>query len=943
MEIHIDALRKLLVATVGQEVELPVAALGFGEDAVRALFPDGVVRLAWAEGDPQALWAAGRSTVAFSEQPVAMRLAIGHDDSAATAFTFDMRTDERGVPAHRLARGLGLDVPLLPGAMVERVTLTADPTGSVVAADGPRVRVRALAGAERVFLAESDGWQLIRTEGLLTRKQLVALAGDSFVARPGAFLPGLPAGTWLQLGAGRRPVPLRPARETRPVEPGDGSRVDGLGRVLPARTARGRRRFERRVRAIATETGFAVLAGSDGERGNGRWQLHISEDEAAVSVDYDYAPLRVTGGLGKLPAEAPYRSIVGGVLMFSFDGGDAESEDKAGRGVYGSGVGAYVVPDSAEVKPSFFGYAGIGADPGFGIPAIRLNGVAAGLGWNSRIRLPEVSEIGDFPLLKALDDPESIGAENKNPIEILRSIATEPDAWITAAQDELWVAAGLKFTIAELIEGRAMAVVQTGAELTIALLGTAAAALPKSGSRKYAQIEAALRAVLKPRQGELQFDAELTPASFLLDPNCRLRGGVAFRSWFGPSPQAGDFVYTVGGYHPNFQPPDHYPYVPRLGFDWDLTGSVTISGSAYLAITPAAAMAGGALDVRFHSGVIRAWCTAKVDALIQWKPFYVDVGLQVRIGVSATVKIVFVKVTITVEVGIALGIWGPPTGGQAKIKLWFVSFTIDFGKSRQDAGNVLDWAGFQEMLPPPPTTVRVTPGVGLLLDRHTEAQRAAGAEADWEVSANGFTFSTDSAVPLTQVFLGASDTAAETGPGLNIALMDKRGLTSSQRVTLTHDNKKIDPATWSRGRCLAAVPEELWGTAAPGTLPDGERQLLKDQLTGVSLTSPAPRHGTSTGYIDENALKFDPIYPDGDQPLDPNAGPVGAVPQRPGNVIATIAETIAAAEQSDARTRLADHLTELGLDLGPLDSDLSGYAHAARTAFTAEPMLVVAS
>ncbi|MFJ7275535.1 DUF6603 domain-containing protein [Kitasatospora sp. NPDC098663] len=937
MAIHIDALRELLVAAAGQEVELPLEVLGFGDGAVRTIFPDGVVRLTRDEGDPRAPWAAGTAAVAVAGQPVAVRLTAAHEDSVATTLVLDMRTDGQPVPAHLLARGLGLEVPRLPGPVAEQVTRAP---GAAAAADGAVARVRLLAGAERAVLAEADGWQVIRTDRPLTRDRLAVLTGDSAVTLPGPFLPGLPTGTWLLPGTGARPVPLRPARGTRPVERGGGSRMDGLGRALPGRPAGGRRGFERRVRAVATETGFAVLAGSgDGERGNGRWELEISDDEAVVSVDYDCAPLRVTGGLGALPAEAPYRSIVGGVLMFSF-GGDAADGGKPSRGAYGTGTGAYVVPDSSGAKPSFFGFAALGADPGFGIPAIRLNGVAAGLGWNSRVRLPEVSEIEDFPLLRALDDPGGIGAEREDPVEILRTLTAGADAWITPARDELWVAAGLKFTIAELVEGRAMAVVQTGSELTVALLGTAAAALPKSGSHTYAQIEATLRAVLKPRQGELQFDAELTPASFLLDPNCRLRGGVAFRSWFGPSAHAGDFVYTVGGYHPNFVPPAHYPVVPRLGFDWDLTGSVTISGSAYLAITPAAAMAGGSLDVRFHSGVIRAWCTAKVDALLQWKPFYVDVGLQVRIGVSATVKIVFVKVTITVEVGVALGIWGPPTGGQARIKLWFISFTINFGKGRESAGKVLDWDGFKEMLPPPPTTVRVTPGIGLLLDRHTETQRAAEAEADWEVSANGFAFSTDSVVPLTQVFLGTSDTAAETGPALSIRPMGERGLTSTQHITLTRDGSVIDPATWSRSRCLAAVPEELWGTSAPGTLPDGERQLLQDQLTGVSLASPAARHGTSTGYLDEKALAFDPMHPEGNQPLDPAAGPVGAAPQRPGGVIATIAATIAAPAQTAARTRLADQLTTFGLDLGPLDSDLSGYAHAARTAFTAEPMLV---
>jgi hypothetical protein len=504
----------------------------------------------------------------------------------------------------------------------------------------------------------------------------------------------------------------------------------------------------------------------------------------------------------------------------------------------------------------------------------------------------------------------------------------------------LWVALGLGFTLAELITGRAMAVVQTGQDLAIALLGTAKAELPKEGSRKYARIGAELRAVLKPDQGELAFDAQLTSDSFVIDPNCRLRGGVAFRAWFGNSPHAGDFVYTVGGYHPNYSAPERYPLVPRLGFDWDLTGSVTISGSAYLAITPAAAMAGGALDVRFHSGVVRAWCTAKVDALVQWKPFYVDVGMQVRIGVSASVKIVFVRITITVEVGVALGIWGPPTGGQAKVKLWFISFTINFGSGRGSADKVLDWPGFAAMLPPAVNNVRVLPGAGLLVEKHPGTARA---EDYWEVSANGFTFTSDTTVPISELYLGDDATATETGAALNIRPMRREGLTSNQRVSLIRGDKPVKLDTWDRSRRTATVATELWGTGSSGSLPSGDGHLVQNQLLGVELSSPGARHGNSTGYMDEQALAFDPVDPDGAQPLDPSAPPVGATPQHPGGVIATIATTVDAQTQRAARRRLAGQLEALGLHLGALDNDLSAYALFSETAFTAEPMLVSAS
>jgi hypothetical protein len=887
VKARVDALLGAIAEAGDQGAMVAVAELGFGA-GLRALFPDGALRLTLTE--------RGRGG-----QP-------GEPASGA------------GMPGE--ARAIGS----------ARVSFAAAPA-SLTLAVGEAGTV--------VLRAEAGGCQVICTGEPLAPGWLTGLglpdAGRGMLPYP--FAAELPAGTWLlppEMPL-RWPRVLVPLALPRPALMPNPSRLDGLGRPLPVPAPEAPAGAPRPLRAAPATGGFALLAGTSpgAERGNGRWRLDFSEDGAVVNVDYDYSPLRVSGALGLLPTVSPYQAIVGGVLMFSF--GAAGS-----KGLYGTGMGAYMVPASGQAMPSFFGYAGIGGDPGIGIPAIRVTGISAGLGWNSRIRIPEISQAGDFPFLKALDNPAAIGAERDDPVQILQALVTGDGAWVTPAADELWVAAGLGFTIAELVSGRAVAIVQAGPELTIALVGSASAELPKEGNRKYARIAAALRAVLKPNQGELAFDAELTSGSFVIDPNCRLRGGVAFRAWFTGSPHAGDFVYTVGGYHPRYRAPGRYPVVPRLGFDWDLTGSVTISGSAYLAITPSAAMAGGKLDVRFHSGVVRAWCTAEVDALLQWKPFYLDAAVRVSIGVSASVKIIFVRITITVEIGVALAIWGPPAGGKATVKLWFISFTIGFGKDREASVKELDWPGFAAMLPPAGNNVRVTPGPGLVARQRTDAR--SGGER-WNVSANGFTFSTDSTVPLSRLFLGDATSPAESGPGLDIRPMNRQGLTSNQRVKLTRNGAAVDLGTWARSRATATVPAELWGAGRPGGLPAGDGHLVKDRLVGLQLASPAPRHGTSTGYMDEKALAFDPVKPDGIQPLDPAAGPAGASPQRPpdGGVIAAIAATIAAPGQEAARARLAGQLRELGLRLGVLDTDLSRYARAAQTAFTAEPMLVPAS
>ena len=66
----------------------------------------------------------------------------------------------------------------------------------------------------------------------------------------------------------------------------------------------------------------------------------------------------------------------------------------------------------------------------------------------------------------------------------------------------------------------------------------------------------------------------------------------------------------------------------------------------------------------------------------------------------------------------------------------------------------------------------------------------------------------------------------------------------------------------------------------------------------------------------------------------------GPQPTRPGDVIAAIQDGIDTTATRDNRTALAEALTALGANLGTLDTDLSAYANAAGTAFTAEPMLV---
>ncbi|MHB6910350.1 DUF6603 domain-containing protein [Streptomyces sp. DB-54] len=951
----------------GRVVEVPGDVLGLG-DGFRPLFADGVLRAVWEDGDAQALTFTGTARTALADGPVPVEVSFVHDGGeAVTGVSLSVELPAPGAAGEVLGRGLGIDVPPLPAsASVTRLDLERADGVTVLTGEGEhgQVTVVSRSGIGRLMVVASGAWYVACADRGLTADQvadLLAAAKGVTVALPE---DGLAEGSWLVLpggawSGGPLVVPVRPDRPRRELDP---ARRDGLGRAMPVRGSAvsavpvPRVGVRRVPHAVVTDDGFVLLApGWLASQRRAGFAFGGPTDAVSLlgfidiglldgkskAIKFDKAPLHISGGLAARKANPPYTLAVGGVLLV--DTGT----------FHGSAIAAAYAP-SAGAKPSFFAFGALTADKGIGPPAFQVRGVAGGMGWRSHLRLPDGPEnVADFPFIKALKDPTSIGAKpdgTADPLQVLDHLTQGDSPWITPAQgsdDPVWVAAGLAFTVAECLDGRAMLAVQTGEDLTLALLGVAGMSFPKQpGRRKYAHVEIGLEALLKPKAGELSLSAALTSNSFVLDPNCRLRGGVAFKTWFGPSPNKGDFVVTVGGYHRNYRKPEHYPVVPRLGFDWDLSGAVTVSGDAYFALTPAAVMAGGGLDVRFHSGAVRAWLTAKVDALIQWKPFYFDVGMRVSVGVSASVKILFVRITITIEVGVSLSVWGPPTGGEAKIHLWFISFTIGFGAKRDADTNALDWPGFREMLPPSDTAVRVLPGAGLIADRPQSADGTLSDDDAWQVSSAGFTFSTDSAVPVGELYLTRSGgSPVERGSKLNIRPMDKTNRTSVQRVSLTwhEQDKDLDLPAWDRTPATASVPQALWGTGRGDTLPAPGEQVIPDQLTGAMLSSPGPEYGNDTGYIGEDALAFGPIEPDGIQPLDPDAQPVGPVPRRQSGVIGTIARTVAAPAQNSARTQLTQALTGLGLDLGALDTDLSAHRDAAETAFTAEPMLVPAS
>ncbi|MFD9389894.1 DUF6603 domain-containing protein [Streptomyces sp. NPDC060000] len=830
-----------------------------------------------------------------------------------------------GIEVNEIARLYGYALPTLPTPPVTGLSFRGNHEGFTLALGGLSADGGVLdRNGAQALVVPVPGGCVLATLSDLAAGQVEALG-----------LPctgSLPAGLWLVLPGGS----VVPVSAPLPMTTDASGAADGLGRPKMVSapvpyTQHAYPRLSPRSRAVPVKDGFAVLNPPKPTGPGVAWLPGGSLDgESGIEVVYEKDPLTIAGALQVQPHADPYRAVVGGLLTFALGGGTSGK-----RGLYGMGTGAVVFPRSGT-DASFFGFAALGAEPGIGIPAFRLRGVAAGFGWNSRLRTPGLGDLSTFPFLQALHDPSAIGGDETDPVRILTTLTGGADPWITPRQGELWAAAGLAFTIGELIDGSAMALVQAGADLTVALLGTAGTSFPKSGDKKYARIEAGLQLVVKPNAGELTLATALSPSSFLIDENCRLRGGVGLKIWFGNSPKAGDFVFSAGGYGPSYHTPAHYPQLPRIGFDWSLGGAVTISGNAYFALTPRAAMAGGGLDVRYKSGVVKAWCTATVDVLIEWNPFYIDVGMSLSIGVEGSVKVLFVRITVRLEVGVTLRIWGPPTGGEARVKVWFISFTIGFGKSRRGSGDKeLDWPETRRMLPEPGARARLRPGDGLI----TEGDTDSPGNGDWLVKASGFTFGTDTQVPLSRIEL-ATPGSDETIDGRTFGVhpMGVRGLSVRQRVQVTLEDQRVDLTGWKPVPQYTVLPPQLWDDSGDPEHGEG----LEKHLTGVTLTSPETDYGTSTGYIGEETFQFDPNHPDGVAPMSVDDRPLVPGATRPGGVVGRIAATVNSVERQAARTKVHALMNSLGLATGGAQAELPGYAEAVTSLFTAEPLLIAA-
>ncbi|MCB9275362.1 MAG: hypothetical protein H6564_15060 [Lewinellaceae bacterium] len=359
-----------------------------------------------------------------------------------------------------------------------------------------------------------------------------------------------------------------------------------------------------------------------------------------------------------------------------------------------------------------------------GPPFFFVTGLAAGFGYNRAVRIPPITGVATFPLVDEAVNGAGSGppADPKGRREYLQQELTRLRYAIYPKKGEYFLAAGIRFSTFEMIDSFAMVSVSFGQHFELDILGLSTLVIPTPQETQavspIAEAQLALRAVFNPDIGVLSIEAQLTNNSYVFSRSCHLTGGFAFYAWFG-GPHKGDFVITLGGYHPRFIAPSYYPKVPRLGINWPISNLLFIKGELYFALTAHALMAGGMLEALFHLGPIRAWFIIGADFIISWKPYFYDARLYIDIGASFTFWL-FGTHTITFELGANLHIWGPDFSGKATIHYYIVSFTISFGHS-SDKPRPLQWEEFRSAFLPDDSKICTLTVTGGLVKEEDEA------------------------------------------------------------------------------------------------------------------------------------------------------------------------------------------------------------------------------
>lgn len=497
-----------------------------------------------------------------------------------------------------------------------------------------------------------------------------------------------------------------------------------------------------------------------------------------------------------------------------------------------------------------------------GPPAFFVTGLAAGFGYNRSLKVPEkVEDVANFPLMRL-----AMG-EKGGEIDLL-SVMNDLGPYIPPARDEMFFAVGVKFTCFKLIDAFVLLIVKLGKKLEIHILGLATLTAPPAITddiEPVAEARLALKAVFIPDDGILKIEAVLTEGSYIFSKKCYLSGGFAFYTWFSGEHE-GDFVLSLGGYHPEFKIPDHYPRVPRVQLSWRLNEYLFIKGSTYFTLTPSALMVGGGLEVSYQRDNIQACFKIEANFLVAWQPFFYMADISVEIRGSAKINLYLTETTISLNVGTSLLIWGPPFAGRAEFKVAGISVSIAFGDGNAPRPKCLDWNEFQKSLLPAKSEVcSISISDGLINKIKEEDQET------WIVNAKELVLVAQSAIPSSEVEIAdiqenfISDIShRNTEIGIRPMGVRAKEFKATFKITIIRDKKPVNQ-DFKYQAIYKNVPAAVWkpNNGPISYLPPGqdEEKLVKKALSGFEIRPGKSVEPGKSQEIDVEKLLSEESFP----------------------------------------------------------------------------------
>ncbi|MCX8526457.1 hypothetical protein OF897_21295 [Chryseobacterium formosus] len=483
-------------------------------------------------------------------------------------------------------------------------------------------------------------------------------------------------------------------------------------------------------------------------------------------------------------------------------------------------IGSYIKTPSYSSLFAF-GYLGIPLpiDPSF-----YIHGFALGFGLNRDFVMPNITEIPDFPLIKIVDQG------GLKPEDNIQKIFHDLNRYLPTSENSYVMIAGIKFDSYKMIFTTGILALAFGNKTSLNLLGLSKMKLEGVYNFEFAF---SMRADLE--EGTFLAHGQLTNNSYVLLPQLKLTGGFALGMWL-KGEMAGDFVFTLGGYHPNFKAPVYYPNnIPRLGYSFNL-GSVQFYGKAYFALTPSCIMAGmaGGLKLVLDGRVLHAEIGVlfSADFIISWKPFYYQAEVYVQIYAKVILDVWLFSINQSFNLTAKLQLEGPNFRGIATFKVVGYELEVKFGDHDKHINKSLSKEEFVSAFLPDPAkilTYNISSGIiKKVKDTH-------GVEC---VVVNPKTFALEiySEIPITEI--NGEQLITENKNTQNIYPVYTESIQLNSKLILSVKGNGNHFSCFKASPILKSVPTSIWNNT--NAISDNDEtlsnsKLLKDVSKGLRL------------------------------------------------------------------------------------------------------------